>query len=117
MHNLDRADIQHLQKAALTACHRAVMHLAVSRLTLHLFLGYMMGQLACTSSLFVISKSSQVASIPSPQVIPSRKALTGRAWTHGRAVKPVCAVLSLSMHQQPALLIETQNTMLWRECA
>ncbi len=73
MHNLDRADIQHLQEAALTAQHRAVMHLAVSWLTLDLFLGFMMGQLACTSSRFVIPKSSQVASIPSPQVGPSCK--------------------------------------------
>ncbi len=51
MHNFDRPDIQHVQEAALTAWHRAVMHLAVSWLTLDLFLGYMMGQLACTSSL------------------------------------------------------------------
>lgn len=46
MHNLDWADIQHVQKAALTAWHRAVVHLAVSWLPLDLCLGYMMGQLA-----------------------------------------------------------------------
>ena len=28
---------------------------------------------------------------------PQSQALTRRAWTHGRAVKPVCAVLSLYM--------------------
>ena len=47
-HNVDGSHIKHVQDAALTTWHWAAVDLAVHGLTLHLLLGDVMGQPACT---------------------------------------------------------------------